>query len=77
VAVAIVAYYQHRSFRHELAPATQKMRRAILERFREQHGDKRVAKLQRVHIAAILSSKTPERRTELDESLARPNAVLR
>jgi integrase len=59
VSAAIAAYYQHNSFLHGLAPATQKMRRAILERFRAAHGDKRLARLQRAHIAAILGTMKP------------------
>src|SRR5262249_26388387 len=38
---------------------TQKMRRAILERFREQHGDKRIALLPREFIARTLGKKKP------------------
>ena len=42
VNAAVVGYYTCLAFR-SLAPSTQKMRRAILERFREDHGDKRIA----------------------------------
>lgn len=59
VGAAIAAYYQHNSFLHGLAPATQKNRRAILERFRNAHGDKRIARLQRPHVAAILGALKP------------------
>ena len=44
VNAAIVGYYTSLAFR-SLAPGTQKMRRAILERFREAHGEKRIALL--------------------------------
>jgi integrase len=40
-----------------LAPSTQKLRRPILERFRKDHGDKPVARLEASHIAAIMSAK--------------------
>lgn len=39
-----------------LAPETQKTRRRILERFRAEHGQKRVALLQRGHIEKMLAS---------------------
>ena len=39
---AIAAYYRSKSFTEALAPATQRMRRNILERFRAEHGDKRI-----------------------------------
>jgi hypothetical protein len=43
VNAAIVSYYNLSLEFKGMAPGTQKMRRAILERFREEHGDKRVA----------------------------------
>src|SRR5436305_1457279 len=52
VNAAIVAYHGHASFTN-LAEQTQKMRRAILERFRRDHGEKRVAKMGREHVAKI------------------------
>jgi integrase len=44
-----------------IEPSTQKMRRSILERFRRDHGDKPVARLEPAHIAAIVAAmkKTP------------------
>jgi len=59
VSAAIAAYYSDSSFRDALAPITQQNRRAILERFREEHGDKRIASLERKHIAALLGAKKP------------------
>ncbi|HVH77159.1 MAG TPA: tyrosine-type recombinase/integrase [Stellaceae bacterium] len=59
ISAAIAAYYADSSFRDGLAPATQGMRRAILERFRSEHGEKRIALLQRPHIAKMLGSKRP------------------
>jgi integrase len=54
----IAAYYTHNSF-VALSPSTRKMRRRILEKFREQHGDKRLAMLTRPHIAKMLSGQKP------------------
>ena len=45
----VVTYYKSDEW-HALAADTQKTRRRIIERFRAQHGDKRVALLQREHI---------------------------
>ncbi len=58
VNAVIVTYYQALVFR-ALAPGTQHMRRAILERFRDEHGDKRIATLPREFIARMLSRKAP------------------
>ena len=58
VNAAIVGYYQSLAFR-ELAPGTQAMRRAILERFRIKHGDKRIATLPQKFIAHMLSRMGP------------------
>ena len=41
VNAAIVSYYQTSAYNDGLAESSRKMRRAILERFREEHGDKR------------------------------------
>ena len=63
---AAVAYYKHPTFTQELAPATQNMRRAILERFRatrapsgQAYGDKLIATIERRHIVALLKSFKP------------------
>lgn len=45
---ALVSYYQSSGF-NGLAKSTQQMRRAILERFRNEHGDKCIAMLRRKH----------------------------
>ena len=58
VNAAIVGYYTSLAFR-SLAPGTQKMRRAILERFREMHGEKRIALLPHEFIARTLGKKFP------------------
>ena len=56
VSAVIVAYYYDQSFL-ALAPSTQRPLRGILERFRAEHGDDRIALLQRQHIIALLRSK--------------------
>src|SRR5262249_48623432 len=59
VSAAIAAYYGDSSSRDSLAPITQQNRRAILERFRAEHGDKRITRLEPKHIAALLGAKRP------------------
>jgi integrase len=56
VSAAIVGYYGDQSFM-ALAPSTQRPLRRILEHFRAEHGDKRIASLQRQHISALLKTK--------------------
>lgn len=51
----IAAYYGSPEFKG-LRPSTQATYRGIIGRFREQHGDKRVASLERKHIKAILGA---------------------
>src|SRR5215471_2485597 len=58
VNAAIVGYYQCLAFR-ELAPGTQSKRRFILERFRIEHGDKRIATLPPEFIHRVINRKTP------------------
>jgi integrase len=55
VSALVVAYYNSAEFKHELASETRRKRRNIVEQFREQHGDKRLALLQREHIYKILA----------------------
>lgn len=59
VNAAVVSYYQSSAFRDGLADSSRKMRRAILERFREAHGDKRIALLHKKALQAILGKKSP------------------
>jgi hypothetical protein len=59
VNAAIVSYYQSSAFTDGLAGSSQQMRRAILERFREAHGEKRIALLHRKALQAILNKKSP------------------
>lgn len=56
ISALIIRYYSDQSFLG-LAPSTQRPLRGILERFRADHGEKRVALLQRHHIIALLNSK--------------------
>ncbi len=58
VNAAIVGYYNSFAFR-SFAPNTQKMRRAILERFRHEHGDKRIALLPREVVIRLLGKMQP------------------
>jgi hypothetical protein len=59
VNAAIVSYYQSPLFKDGLAKSTQTSRRAILERFREEHGDKPVAPMHAPALQAILNKKSP------------------
>jgi len=56
---AIVVYYKSKAFTEALASETQRMRRNILERFRSDHGEKRIALLQRQHIVKLLEPMKP------------------
>jgi integrase len=51
----VITYYKSDEWR-SLSTETQKTRRRIIERFRNQHGDKRVALLQREHILKMLAT---------------------
>jgi hypothetical protein len=59
VNAALVSYYQSSAFTDGLSLSSQRMRRAILERFREAHGDKRIALLHKKAMQAILNKKSP------------------
>jgi integrase len=59
VNAALVSYYQSSAFRDGLAKSSQQMRRAILERFREAHGDKRIAEMHKKALQIILNKKSP------------------
>jgi integrase len=58
VSAAIVSYYGSQSFRN-LTGGTPAMRRAILERFRDQHGDKPIALMPKKFIVALLDQMEP------------------
>lgn len=59
ISAAIIAYYASSDFTVGFAPATKAMRRAILERFRAEHGDKRIAMLQQDHVLRLLDKMKP------------------
>ena len=52
-----------------LAPSTQAMRRAILQRFRDEHGDKRLRKLQPEHVARLISKLRPYAQRNMRKTL--------
>lgn len=54
----LVARYYHTSDYRALSPTTQATYRGIIERFRLEHGDKRVAKLEREHVRRIIGAKS-------------------
>lgn len=56
IAALTVGYFNSLAF-YSLAPETKRTRRNILERFRTEHGDKRIALLQRVHIEKMVIAK--------------------
>jgi integrase len=58
VNAGLVSYYQSGFFK-ALAESSQKTRRAELERFRADHGDKRIALMHRAAMQAILNGKRP------------------
>jgi integrase len=53
---AVVNYFNSAAFQ-SLAPESRRTRRNILERFRTEHGDKRVALLRRTHIDRMIAAK--------------------
>jgi integrase len=55
---AIVRYFSSPDFSC-FAESTQAMRRAVLERFRSEHGDKRITKLHPEHVGRIVSKLKP------------------
>ena len=59
VNAAIVSYYNSLAFR-SLASGTQRMRRNILERFRSDHGEKRISTLPTFFVVKLLDEKRPD-----------------
>ncbi|WP_271542139.1 tyrosine-type recombinase/integrase [Bradyrhizobium sp. CCBAU 45321] len=59
VNAAIISYYQSSAFKDGLAKSTQSNRRAILDRFREDHGGKRVALMHAAALQNIFNAKAP------------------
>ena len=57
VAAAVASYFGSASFAMGLADSTRRTRRRILERFREQHGDKGIATLGKVHVERMVNAK--------------------
>jgi integrase len=57
VNAALVSYYQSSAFCDNIAKSTRDSRRAILERFREGHGDKRIALMHPKALQVILNGK--------------------
>ena len=55
----VIAYYASTSFTADFSASTRAMRRAILERFRVEHGDKRIALLHQDHVARLLDKMKP------------------
>jgi integrase len=59
VNAALVNYYQSPTFGNGIAASTKQTRRAILEAFRADHGDKRIALMHGAALQNIINSKTP------------------
>ncbi len=59
IAYLIALYANSAQFKHEIAAETRRTMWAILQRFRNEHGDKRVALLRREHVLAILDGRPP------------------
>jgi integrase len=57
VAAAVAGYFASASFAFGLAPTTRSTRRRILERFREQHGEKGIATLGKSHVERMVGAK--------------------
>jgi integrase len=56
VGALVSAYLNSIAFKN-LAPETQRSRRGILERFRDEHGSKRIAMLRRDHVQQMVTAK--------------------
>jgi hypothetical protein len=52
----VIGYFGSAAFQN-LAPASQRQYRGILERLRREHGDKRIATLERRNVIALLNAK--------------------
>src|SRR5262249_23779620 len=59
VNAALISYYRSIAFVSGLAESTQRSRRAILEAFRNDHGDKRIALIHSKAMQNIVNGKTP------------------
>jgi integrase len=56
VNAVVIGYFGSAAF-HNLAPASQRQYRGIIERLRRKHGDKRIALLERRHVKEMLDAK--------------------
>ena len=54
VAEAVARYLGSATFTNNFKPATQAMRRAVLNRFRNEHGDKRIGKLEPQYVMRLV-----------------------
>lgn len=59
VAAALISYYQSPAFGEQLAKSTRGSRRAILDAFRKEHGDKRIGRMHASALQNIIDKKTP------------------
>jgi integrase len=59
VSAAIASYYGSPTFRVDLASTSQEMRRATLEAFRRQHGDKLIGAMPKKFLQALLDNMSP------------------
>src|SRR5215831_7594556 len=59
LSAAIASYYGSQAFVKGLAPSSQQVRKAVLEAFRRDHGDKPIALLPKKFIVAMLDSMSP------------------
>jgi integrase len=57
ISALVVQWYQSAGFR-QLSPSTKATYRGIVERFRAEHGEKRVAMLEATHIRRLIAAKT-------------------
>jgi hypothetical protein len=64
-----VAHYLGSTVFSSLAPSTQYLRRTLLERFRIQHGDKRIRKLEPEHVARLLGKLRPHAQRNMRKTL--------
>jgi integrase len=65
VAAAVTGYFSSLAFA-SLADTSRTVRRRILERFREEHGDKGIATLSRVHVERMINAKVGQPGTALN-----------
>ena len=68
VNAALISYYQSTAF-DSLAKTTQENRRAILERFRNEHGDKRIALMHKQAMQNIINARKPAAQRNLKKAM--------